>query len=395
MAGIFGIEGQPAKGTPEHSLRQTIRRAVALSTRPEAQLVELLNLGSDEPVGPLRLFLSQLDRHMYAVIGRAAPPPSGRPTSSSLLLDAETEDGERLTDQELRDELLTLVLAGHETTANSLAWAFERLLRHPAAYDRLRDVARSDDDPDGYVEATIHETMRSRPVIPIIGRRVTVPWQLGEYRMPAEHAGADEHPAAASPRGRLPGAVRLPPRALRRRASPGPTPGSRSAAASGAASAPRWRWPSSAWSCARSPGARPAARPTRAPSTSRHRNVTMIPAAGARVVMTARRTPPDARPRLAARADVGAAARGAQLLDRRAAARDTARRRACGRGSGPGSCRARRPRGGSRRSRRPWSRCPARATRPPPRAAPRSRSRLSVPTGRSGWIRARNRASSA
>jgi cytochrome P450 len=186
MAGIFGIEGTPAEGTPEYGLRQTIRWAVNLSTRPEAQLFELLNLGSDEPVGPTRLFLSQLDRHMYAVIEARRAGAAQRTDILSLLLEAETEDGERLTDQELRDELLTLVLAGHETTANSLAWAFERLLRHPAAYDRLRDVARSDDDPDGYLEATIHETMRSRPVIPIIGRRVTVPWQLGEYRMPAD-----------------------------------------------------------------------------------------------------------------------------------------------------------------------------------------------------------------
>jgi cytochrome P450 len=185
MAGIFGIEGSPAEGTPEYGLRQTIRRAVNLSTRPEAQLFELLNLGSDEPVGPTRLFLSQLDRHMYAVIEARRAGAEQRTDILSLLLEAETEDGERLTDQELRDELLTLVLAGHETTANSLAWAFERLLRHPVAYERLRDVARSGDDPDGYLEATIHETMRSRPVIPIIGRRVTVPWQLGEFRLPA------------------------------------------------------------------------------------------------------------------------------------------------------------------------------------------------------------------
>src|SRR4051812_9183035 len=186
MAGIFGVEGTPAPGTPEHDLRRQIRQMVALSTRPEAQLFELLNLASEEPIGPLRTFLALLDRPLYEVIeARRAGAPE-RTDILSLLLEAETEDGERLTDQELRDELLTLVLAGHETTANSLAWAFERLLRHPAAYDRLRDVARSDDDPDGYLEATIHETMRSRPVIPIIGRRVTVPWQLGDYRLPAD-----------------------------------------------------------------------------------------------------------------------------------------------------------------------------------------------------------------
>jgi cytochrome P450 len=187
MAGIFGIEGSPAKGTPEYELRRVLRRLVDISTHPAAQLGELVNLGSDEPVGPTRVFLGMLDRQLYAVIAARRAAERGDDILS-LLFEAETEDGERLTDQELRDELLTLVLAGHETTANSLAWAFERLLRHPGAYDRLRDIARSDDDPDGYLEATIHETMRSRPVIPVIGRRVTVPWQLGEYRMPADSA---------------------------------------------------------------------------------------------------------------------------------------------------------------------------------------------------------------
>jgi cytochrome P450 len=187
MAGIFGIEGTPAKGTPEHGLRRAVRRVLDLSTRPEAQLAELLNLGRDEPVGMTRVMLGFLDRPLYAVISarRAAADHEKRTDILSILLHTETEDGERLTDKELRDELLTLVLAGHETTANSLAWIFERLLRNPAAYDRLRDVARFDDDPDGYIEATIHEGMRSRPVIPVIGRRVTVPWQLGEYLVPA------------------------------------------------------------------------------------------------------------------------------------------------------------------------------------------------------------------
>jgi cytochrome P450 len=105
----------------------------------------------------------------------------------SLLLLARTEDGEALTDQELRDELLTLVLAGHVTTANSLAWTWERLVRFPAAHAALRDAVRGGDDAERatWVEATINEGMRSRPVIPIIGRRVTVPWRLGEYAVEA------------------------------------------------------------------------------------------------------------------------------------------------------------------------------------------------------------------
>jgi cytochrome P450 len=289
MAGIFGVEGAPAKGTPEHGLRRAIRRAVGMSARPEAQLFELLNLSSDEPVGPTRAFLAYLDRHLYAVIeARRAAGQSGRTDILSLLLDAETEDGERLTDQELRDELLTLVLAGHETTANSLAWAFERLLRHPAAYARLRDVARSDDDPDGYVDATIHEAMRARPVIPIIGRRVTVPWQLGDYLVPAGtavlisillvHHRPDVYPDPFEFRperfvGRKPGTYTWIPFGGGIRRCLG-------AALAIAEQQVVLR------AIARRTDLRA---PDPAPERARHRNVTMIPSAGARVVVDARR----------------------------------------------------------------------------------------------------------
>ncbi len=106
----------------------------------------------------------------------------------SLLIQARTEEGEALTDRELRDELMTLVLAGHETTANQLAWTWERLVRAPHAYERLRDAVRSDIDAAEYIEATLNESMRSRPVIPITGRRVRVPWRLGRYGVPADTA---------------------------------------------------------------------------------------------------------------------------------------------------------------------------------------------------------------
>jgi cytochrome P450 family 135 len=187
MAGIFGIEGRPAPGTPEHALRLATKYLVAASTWPVAQLAELMNVGRDEPVGLTRSGLAILDRPTYAVIARRrrAADLDERHDILSLLLHARTEEGEALTDRELRGELLTLVLAGHETTANSLAWTWERLVRNPAAYDRLRDAVRSDGDAADHVEAAITEGMRSRPVIPVIGRRVTVPWRLGPYAVPA------------------------------------------------------------------------------------------------------------------------------------------------------------------------------------------------------------------
>jgi cytochrome P450 len=290
MAGIFGVEGRPVRGTPEHGLRTAVRRGLALSARPEAQLAELLNLGREELVGPTRLLLEQLDRSLYATIAarRAAEDHAERTDILSLLLEAETEDGERLTDKELRDELLTLVLAGHETTANSLAWIFERLLRTPSAYDRLREVSRAGADPDGYLEATIHEGMRSRPVIPIIGRRVTVPWRLGEYVVPPEtgvlvsillvHHRDDVYPRPFEFRperfvGRKPGTYTWIPfgGGIRR--------------CLGAALAMAEQRVVLDAVTRRTDMHAPDPRPERA----RNRNVTMIPAHGARVVVSARR----------------------------------------------------------------------------------------------------------
>jgi cytochrome P450 len=189
MGGVFGIEGRPQRGTPEFWLREAVRGTLAASTQPLAQVAELANVGRDEAVGLQKLALNLLDRPTYAVIRARRKAGAGdRRDILSLLTEAEAEDGQRLSDRELRDELLTLVLAGHETTANQLAWTWERLVRSPAAQERLVAAVRgeSDEPAADVVEQTIQEGMRSRPVIPIIGRRVTVPWRLGDYVVPAD-----------------------------------------------------------------------------------------------------------------------------------------------------------------------------------------------------------------
>src|SRR3954449_6757975 len=129
MAGIFGIEGRPANGTPERRLRTVTKNLVALSSRPIAQVAELMNVRREEPVGFTRAGVRLIDRPIYAVIEqrRRAGDLDERRDILSLLLQARTEEGEELTDYEIRSELLTLVLAGHETTANSPAWTSERL----------------------------------------------------------------------------------------------------------------------------------------------------------------------------------------------------------------------------------------------------------------------------
>ena len=187
MAGIFGIEGRPQRGTPEQRMRSTVKHLVGASTSRLSQLSELANIGREEAVGMTKLGVKLLDLPTYAVIRarRRDEALAERRDILSLLLQARTDDGEAMDDKEVRDELLTLVLAGHETTANSLAWAWERLVRNPEAHERLREAIRSGEDAEEWVEATITESMRSRPVVPFIGRRVTVPWRLGHYGVSA------------------------------------------------------------------------------------------------------------------------------------------------------------------------------------------------------------------
>jgi cytochrome P450 len=190
MSGIFGVQGRPAPGSSEARLRSAVKYLTAASTSPLAKIGELANTGRAEPVGLVKTGVSVLDRATYSVIDarRQASDLSDREDILSTLLAVRTEDGEMLSDQELRDELLTLLLAGFETTANSLAWTWERLLRTPDAHESLLSAVRTDSQAEERVEATIVEGMRCRPVVPIIGRRVTVPWRLGEYVLPAGSA---------------------------------------------------------------------------------------------------------------------------------------------------------------------------------------------------------------
>ncbi|MGH2894866.1 MAG: cytochrome P450 [Solirubrobacteraceae bacterium] len=189
MRGVFGV-GVASVTTPaERRMRQALRRMLAASMSPLYLLAELRNARHLEPKGALAAVMAMVDRQVYAVIGerRAGADGDRRGDVLALLLAARDEQGQPLTDHELRDELMSLVLAGHETTANSLAWMFERLLRTPPAYARLRELVRSGDHAPAqeYVEATIHEAMRNRPVIPMIARLAMRPWRFGDYTVPA------------------------------------------------------------------------------------------------------------------------------------------------------------------------------------------------------------------
>jgi cytochrome P450 family 135 len=168
----------------------------ARKLRLKGTLSELLRWGSDQrrvavgiALGPHRttrlgLFRSVLqpaDEAIYDEIAahRDAGGLEDRDDVMSLLLQARHEDGEPMSDRELRDELMTLLAAGHETTATGLAWALERLVRHPGALARLRE---GDDD---YADAVVKETLRLRSPISLVLRRLQEPMEIGGHLLPA------------------------------------------------------------------------------------------------------------------------------------------------------------------------------------------------------------------
>jgi cytochrome P450 len=169
MRAVFGVE----EGARQHELTQRIR-AMLDPFRPRPVRI----LGPVDSRARRRL----VDELIYEEIARrrVASDLEERRDVLSMLLLARDENGAAMTDQELRDDLVTLLIAGHETTASALAWAFELLLRHPAVLERLEaEVANGDDH---YLNAVIKEALRLRPPVVHVGRVVRgQPYELGGY----------------------------------------------------------------------------------------------------------------------------------------------------------------------------------------------------------------------
>ncbi len=147
-------------------------RPISLTPPPEGSLAERIL----ERVGPFAAFVKlqqQADELIFQQIDERRADASERDDILSMLLEARHEDGSPMSPQELRDELMTLLVAGHETTATSLAWAFERLTRTPDVLERLEAEIASDDG-DAYLTATIQETLRRRPVLPNAAPRLAM-----------------------------------------------------------------------------------------------------------------------------------------------------------------------------------------------------------------------------
>ena len=187
---VFGV----SEGPRLERLRGMLANVLQETASPRAQIVGLATrrFGGKGPWARFEGALREVDELLYAEIAehRERPGLEEREDVLSMLMVAEFEDGGRMNDTELRDQLMTLLLAGHETTATALAWTFDLLLRHPRALEKLRDsIAAGEDD---YLRATISESLRLRPVIPLAGRRLATGLVADGLTLPA---GTDVTPA--------------------------------------------------------------------------------------------------------------------------------------------------------------------------------------------------------
>jgi cytochrome P450 family 135 len=168
------------------ALREALRNFLDLTTDPRF-LLPVLMIGPERVRGvpTFRRRVDRVDELIASVIAerRAAEDLEERDDVLSMMLLARHEDGSPMSDAEIRDELLTLLVAGHETTATALSWAMERLTRHPEKLERLRDEVLAGEEE--YLTATIQETLRLRPVIVLVIRKLTEPVELGGYELPA------------------------------------------------------------------------------------------------------------------------------------------------------------------------------------------------------------------
>jgi cytochrome P450 len=183
LSTVFGLDdaaGIERVGAP---LRRLLDATASQSRLFALQLTSNENPRPRSPWGRFNRLIADADAVVYEQIReRRAHAGDGHDDILSLLLEARDEEGEALTDLELRDELMTLLLAGHETTASALSWTLERLVRHPEVLARAEAEVRAGEEE--YLDAVIKETLRLRPVVPAVGRYLTSPLELGGHLLP-------------------------------------------------------------------------------------------------------------------------------------------------------------------------------------------------------------------
>ena len=199
LRAVFGVEERDRR----EELAQKLRTLLHRTSSPALQfgMLAARRLGVRGPMERIERDNAELDARLLREIRSREVSPSdplkfGSPDDVtgddilSLLKQARFEDGSAMSDREIRDQLVTLLLAGHETTATGLAWTFDLLVRHPAALARLTDEV--DAGGDTYLRAVVAESLRLRPVVPLAGRRLAVPLETEKLSLPA---GTDVTPA--------------------------------------------------------------------------------------------------------------------------------------------------------------------------------------------------------
>jgi cytochrome P450 len=190
LRAVFGLE----VGAHMRALRALL---LAMLEPPPAIMAFIPVKYLDFPLSPYRTFVkrrAEVTRALREVIGaRKASIAAGAAPGTdilSLLLAARDEDGQPMTDDELCDELVTMLIAGHETTATALSWAFAVLLEHRDVAARLREEVAGIDDPAAlagveYLDLVVKETLRLRPIIPDVVRKTQRPITFAGYDIPA------------------------------------------------------------------------------------------------------------------------------------------------------------------------------------------------------------------
>ena len=186
LRAVFGVTDLDRR----RRLAESLGRLLAETASVGLQFGVLLarRLGGPDPLARLQALTRQIDTLLADEIAERRADP--REDVLSMLVGARFEDGAPMDDAEIRDQLMTLLLAGHETTATALAWTFDLLLRHPAAMARL--VSEVDAGEEAYLRAVVAESLRLRPVVPLAGRRLASELRVDGHVLPP---GTDVTPA--------------------------------------------------------------------------------------------------------------------------------------------------------------------------------------------------------
>ena len=179
LRAVFGVRGEDRLARFRATLPQLTEASGVVMWLPFLRH----NFGPWSPWARFQRMRRAVDELVYEEIRlrRADPAMEERDDVLSLLLQARHEDGSPMADEELRDELITLLTAGHETSATALAWTFERLLRTPPVLERLL----GDLDDEAYLDAVVKETLRVRPVVIDVARVAKRDVEIGGWSIPA------------------------------------------------------------------------------------------------------------------------------------------------------------------------------------------------------------------